>query len=103
MILKELITRCTSTQPVIIGHSDVNKHGRPTYTTQRYKDPSIISGPILSTYVRSWYIKDGHIMIECSSVPESTNEYVGAMYRTGRGQMSYEFDSEEPCYYRKRR
>lgn len=103
MILRELISRCTATQPVIIGHSDLNKHGRPTYTTQRYKDPSIISGPILSTYVRSWYIRDGHIMIECSSVPESTKEYVGAMYRTGRGQMSYEFDSEEPCYYRKRR
>lgn len=101
MILKDFITRCTATAPVIIGHSDVNRHGRPIYTTQRYKDPSIISGPILSTYVRSWYIKDGHIMIECSSIPESTKEYVGAMYRTGRCQMSYEFDSEEPCYYRK--
>ena len=102
MILKELISRCTATQPIIIGHSDINKHGRSTHTTQRFKSPDIISGPILSTYVRSWYIKDGHIMIECSSVPESTNEYIGSMYRTGRGQMSYEFDSEEHSYYRKR-
>lgn len=103
MILKELLSRCTASAPVIIGHSDLNKHGRPTYTTQRFKSPDIISGPILSTYVRSWYIKDGHIMIECSSIPESTNEYIGSMYRTGRGQMSYEFDDEEPGYYRERR
>lgn len=87
MILKELLTHCTATQPVIIGHSDVNKYGRPTYTTQRFREPSIISVPILATYVRSWYIRDGHIMIECSSIPESRNEYIGS--------MSYEFDSEE--------
>ena len=102
MILKELLTHCTATQPVIIGHSDVNKYGRPTYTTQSFKEPSIISGPILSTYGRSWYIIDGHIMIECSSVLESTQEYIGSTYRTGRWKMSYEFDSEEPSYYRKR-
>lgn len=101
MILREFINRCTATLPVIIGHSDVNKHGRPTYTAQRFKDPQIISGPILSTYVRSWDIKDGHIMIECSSIPESTKEYIGSMYRTGHGKMSYEFDAEEAGYFRK--
>ena len=94
MILKDLLTRCKATCPVVIGHSDVNKYGRAVYTTQRFKSPDIITGPLLSVYVRSWYVKDNTIMIECSSIPETTQEYIGS--------MSYEFDDEEPNYYRKR-
>lgn len=102
MILKELISRCTASAPVIIGHSDVNTHGRPTYTVQRFKDPSLVTGPITATYVRSWYMQDGHIMIECSSIPETTQELIGSAYRTGRACTSYEFDDEEPGYFRRR-
>lgn len=102
MTLKELITRCTATNPVIIGHSDVNTHGCPTYTVQRFKDPSMVTGPITATYVRSWYMQEGHIMIECSSIPESTDELIGSAYRTGRACTSYEFDDEELGYFRRR-
>ena len=98
MILKDLITRCTSTTPVVIGHSDVNKYGRAVYTTQRFKSPDLITGPLLSVYVRSWYIKDNTIMIECSSIPENRHDYIG---RVGDSLFTYEFD-EEPNYYRKR-
>jgi hypothetical protein len=47
-------------------------------------------------------MKEGHIMIECSSIAETPQELIGSAYRTGRACTSYEFDDEEPAYFRRR-
>ena len=68
MQVRELLNTCKAAMPVVIGMTDYNRHGAPCYTTARYRSTAFVTGPILSAYVWEWYISEGHIMIEASTL-----------------------------------